>query len=239
MLRDLLRIEPDPHRIVAGAEQLHLADAWDAHQPVLDVQYAVVAQVRHVIAVVWRQQVHDHRQIRRTLDRRDAEAPDLFGQTRLGLRDAVLHQLLGLVRIGAELERDGERHQTVGRGLAAHVEHALDTVDRLLDRRCDRLSDDPRVRAGIVRAHHDLRRHDVRILGDRHHPQCKHPAQKDQHRQYAGEDRPIDEEAGNIHCGTRSKKLSVGQLSDWPRFRPSSQRCAAPESRRAARAAGR
>ena len=40
--------------------------------------------------------------------------------------DPVLNQLLRLVRIGAEPERDVERHQSVGGGLAAHVEHALD-----------------------------------------------------------------------------------------------------------------
>ncbi len=39
-LGDLLRIEPDAHRVVARAEQLHLADALDARQPVLDVEHA-------------------------------------------------------------------------------------------------------------------------------------------------------------------------------------------------------
>ena len=33
-LGDLLRIQPDAHRIVAGAEQLHLTDAFDARQPI-------------------------------------------------------------------------------------------------------------------------------------------------------------------------------------------------------------
>src|SRR5882724_4148849 len=44
-LCNLLRIDPDPHRIVAGAEQLHLADALDARQPILDVEDGIVAQV--------------------------------------------------------------------------------------------------------------------------------------------------------------------------------------------------
>ena len=35
---DLLRIEPDAHRVVAAAELLHVADAVEARQLVLDVQ---------------------------------------------------------------------------------------------------------------------------------------------------------------------------------------------------------
>ena len=118
-LGDLLRVEPDAHGVVAAAEQLHLADAVDAREAVLDVQHRVVAQVGHVVAVVRRQQMHDHGQVGRALDGRDAEAAHFLGQARLGLRDAVLHELLGLVGVGAELEGDGQRHQAVGGGLAA------------------------------------------------------------------------------------------------------------------------
>ena len=113
----------------------------------LTLQHRVVAQVGHVVAAVRRQQVHDHRQVGRALDRGDAEPAHFLGQARLGLRDAVLHQLLRLVGVGAELEGDGQRHQAVGGRLAAHVEHVLDAVDLLLERRRHRLGDHLRVGA--------------------------------------------------------------------------------------------
>ena len=51
-LGDLLRIEPDPHRIIAPAEQLHLPDAVEPRQSILDVEHRVIAQIVHVVAVV-------------------------------------------------------------------------------------------------------------------------------------------------------------------------------------------
>ena len=109
-LGHLARIEPHAHGVVARAEELHLAHAVDAREAVLDVEQRVVAQVRHVVALVGRHEVHDHREVGRALGGRDAEAAHFLGQARLGLRDAVLHELLRLVGIGAELEGDGQRH---------------------------------------------------------------------------------------------------------------------------------
>ena len=145
------------------------------------------------------------REVGRALDRGDAEAAHLLRQPRLRLRDAVLHQLLRLVGIGAELEGDGQRHQAVGRRLAAHVEHVLDAVDLLLDRRRHGLGDDLRIGAGILRAHHHRRRHDLGIFGDRQHAQREQAGEEDQDREHAGEDRPVDEEFGEVHgrCSPR------------------------------------
>jgi hypothetical protein len=173
-LRDLLRVEPDAHRVVAAAEDLHLAHAFDARERVLHVQHRVVAQVVDVVAVVRRDEVDHHRQVGRALDGRDAQAPHFLGQARLGLRDAVLHELLGLVGVGAEAERDGEREHAVGRCLAAHVEHAFDAVDLLFERRGNGFGDHLRVGARVLGAHHHRRRRDFRVLRDRQ------PAQRDQ-----------------------------------------------------------
>ena len=166
-LRDLLRVEPYPHGIVTGAEQAYLADAFDPGQTVLHIQHSVVAQIRHVIAVVRRQQMHDHGEVGRAFHRGDTKTPDFFRQTRFGLGDPVLHQLLCLVRIGAELERDGKRHQPVGRRLAAHIEHAFDAVDRFLDRCRDGCRDHLRIGAGILRRDDDRGRYDLGIFRDR------------------------------------------------------------------------
>ncbi len=193
-LRDLLRVEPDAHRVVAAAEDLHLAHAFDARQRVLHVQHRVVAQVVDVVAVVRRDEVDHHRQVGCALDGRDTEAPHFFGQARLGLRDAVLHQLLGLVGIGAEAEGDRERHHAVGRRLAAHVEHAFDAVDLLFERRGHRFSNHLGVGARVRCAHHHRRRRDFGVLRDRQTAQRNQARDQHQERQHAGKDRPVDEE---------------------------------------------
>jgi hypothetical protein len=53
--------------------------------------------------------VDDHHQVGRALGRGDAQAAHLLRQARLGNGDAVLHQHLRLVEVGAELEGDGQR----------------------------------------------------------------------------------------------------------------------------------
>ncbi len=212
MLGDPLRIQPDAHRIVARAEQLHVADALHAGEAILDVEQPVVAQVGHVVAAGRREQVHNHRQVGRALDRRQPQRAHLGGQARLGLRDAVLHQLLRLVGVGAQLEGDGQRHQAVGGRLAAHVEHAFDPVDGLLERRGDRLGDHLRIGAGVVRSHDDRRRHDVRILRHRQPAHRNQATEEDQQRQDAGEDRPVDEEFGEVHEALRYQFLRVAEV---------------------------
>ncbi|MCY1228762.1 hypothetical protein D9M72_410960 [compost metagenome] len=194
-LGGLLRVDPDAHRIVAAAEDLHLADAVDAGQPILDVQHTVVAQIVDVILPVRRDQVHDQRQVWRALDGGDAEAAHFLRQPRLGLRDAVLHELLGLIGIGAEFEGDRQSHQAVGGRLALHVEHAFDAVDLFFERCRHRLGDNGWVGARILRAHDDLRRHDFGIFGDRQTGHADQAGHEDQDRKNAREDRAVDEEA--------------------------------------------
>ena len=70
-------------------------------------------------------------------------------------------------RSRAEREGDRQRHRAVGCRLREHVEHALDAVDLLLERRGHGLGDDLRVGAGIRRADDDRRRHDARVFADR------------------------------------------------------------------------
>ena len=81
------------------------------------------------------------------------------------------------------------------RARRGHVGHALDAVDLLLERRRHRVGDDLRARAGIVRAHHDLRRRDVRKLRDRQQEIADRARQHHDDGDGRGEDRPADEEA--------------------------------------------
>ena len=50
----LVRIEPDAHRVVAGAEQLHVAHAGQARQRILHMQRRVVREVEIVARAVRR-----------------------------------------------------------------------------------------------------------------------------------------------------------------------------------------
>ena len=52
-------------------------------------------------------------EIGRGLARHDAEPLNLLGQARLGDGDAVLHQHLRFIEIGARFEGDGDRHPPV------------------------------------------------------------------------------------------------------------------------------
>ncbi len=113
---DLVRIQPDAHRVLAGAENLHLADAGQARQLILDLQRGVVAQVQRVVLAVGREQMHHQRQRRGLLLGGDAQAAHVFRQARFGLRHAVLHLHLRLVGIGAGAEGDGGHQHAVGAG---------------------------------------------------------------------------------------------------------------------------
>ena len=124
----------------------------------------------------------------------------MSGSARQRPVDPVLHRGLGDLGVGADLERDGQRQAAVGAGLRIEIEQVLDAVDLLLERRRHRLGDDARVGAGKLRPHHDLRRRDLRILGDRQLQDRQQADQEDEDRDHAGEARPVDEEAGDVHA---------------------------------------
>ena len=85
---------------------------------------------------------------------------------RHGQRHAVLHHDQRRVQIGAHVEGDRQRVGAVVAHLRRHVEHALDAVDLLLDRRGHRVGHDLGAGAGIGDRHLDRRRRDLGILGD-------------------------------------------------------------------------
>ena len=164
--RHFLRVEPDAHGVVTRAKDLDVAHAGQARQLVLDVEHGVVTQVHVVIALVRRHQMHHHGQVGRRLDGRHADLAHFLGQARQGALHTVLHLRLGLLDVGADLEGHGQHHRAVGRVLRGHVEHVLDAVDLLFERRGDGFGDHFRVSTRILRAHHHGWRHDVGIFGD-------------------------------------------------------------------------
>ena len=159
--RQPIGLHPDPHRVVAGAEDAHLADAGHAIERVDDVDVGVVGEEQRVVGLVRREQRHEHHRQAGDLAHREAELLDVGRQVRLRLRQPVLHVHLIDVRVGVDVERDRELHRAVVGVGRLHVEHVVDAVHLLLERRRDRLLDGDRVGAGVGGGDEDLRRHDV------------------------------------------------------------------------------
>ena len=192
--RDLVGVEPDPHRIVAGAEDPHITDAVELRQLVLHLQCRVIRDVELVARRVRRAQVDHHQHVGRVLLHDDTEPLYLLGKLRPRDSDAVLNENLCDIEIGAEGEGDRELQIAVRGRLAAHVEHVLDAVDLLLERGCDGIADDLRRGAGIGRADNNGGRRDLGILRHRQREIGGGADQDDEDRQDRGEDRPVDEE---------------------------------------------
>ena len=77
---NLVRVEPDAHRIVARTEDFHVARAGNAGQHILHLQRGVVAQIDLIVTAIGRKQVDDHREVGRLLDGRYSQPAHLFGQ---------------------------------------------------------------------------------------------------------------------------------------------------------------
>ena len=107
----LLRIHPDAHRIGAGAEHLDAADAWQAREHVDQVDRRVIAQIQAVVLAVRRIERDDLQDGGVFLLDADALRLHRLGQRRQGELHAVLHQHLVDVRIGADLEGDGQANR--------------------------------------------------------------------------------------------------------------------------------
>src|SRR5262249_16035879 len=80
---------------------------------------------------------------------------------------SVLRQHLRDVEVGADRERDGYGEIAIPGRLAVHVEHILDAVDLLSERRGDGAGDGLSGCAGLGRRDLHCRRNDFRILSDR------------------------------------------------------------------------
>ena len=193
----LVRIEPDPHRILAGAEHRDVADAGQTRQLVADIDGGVIAQEQAVIGRFRRRQRHEQQNRRRLLLHGDALVLHRLRQLRQRARHPVLHQHLREVEVGADLERHRQRIGAVGAAVGLHVEHVLDAVDLLLDRQRHRIDHGFCAGAGIAGGDLDRGRHDVGILGDGEPEQADAADQDHQDRDDVGKNRPLDEEFRN------------------------------------------
>ena len=189
-----LRIHPDPHRVLSGAHHVDVADAWQTSQLVDEVDCRVVPQIESVVPTVRRVE-RDKFQDRRGF-RANRHTLRLHRLRQLGhcILDAVLHQNLVHIRIGADLERHPQGvGAVIGTG-RLHVDHAFDAVHLELDRQSHGVDHGLGARSGIARRHLHGRRHDVGILRDRQAEDANRPDQHQHDCQHVGEDRVLDEE---------------------------------------------
>ena len=149
----LVRIEPDAHRIFAGAEHAGMTDAGDPRQLVDEVDRRVIAEIKPVVPAVRRAQRHHLQEGGRLLPHRHALRLHALRQGRQGAGDAVLHPDLRQVQVGAGLERDSQRVVAVAGARRLHVEHAFDAVDRALDRQRDGVDEGLRAAARKAGGH--------------------------------------------------------------------------------------
>jgi hypothetical protein len=86
---------------------------------------------------------------------------------RQGQVDPVLHVDLGKGRVGANLEEHVEGHVARRGARRVHVDHVVGAVDLLLDGRRHVIGHDLGIGAGVGCRNRNLRRRNIRVLGDR------------------------------------------------------------------------
>ena len=191
-----LRIEPDAHGVVEGAELARVADPWQARQGVAQVDLHVVGEEEPVEGPLGRQQVDREQHVGGLLAHRDPLLDHLDRQGRLGQGHAVLDIDGGDIRVGADGE--GDIQPIAARVVAGrvHVQHVIDAVDLGLDGRGHSLGEDLGVGAGVEGLHRDLGRHDVRELGHRQDLDGDEAGDDDHQGDHHREARAVDEEGG-------------------------------------------
>ncbi len=184
--------DPDPHRILARAEDRDVADARQAGQFVLQVDDAVIGEERLSKRLSGEVRV---RNMRTAVDCFCVVTPwtcTAWRQLRQRARHPVLDQHLRHVRIGADFEGDDQRIGAVACARRLHVDHAGHAVDLLLDGQRDRVHDDLGAGARIARRHRDRWRHDVRVLRDRQPGEANRADEHSHKRNDVGQDRTLD-----------------------------------------------
>ncbi len=190
-------VEPDAHGILAGAEDVDIADARHAREFILQMDRRVIGEIERIVARVGRIERDEEEDRGRFLLDRDALRLDGLRQRGERRSDAILHQDLREIDVGADLEGHGQRIAAVGSAGRLHVNHAFDAVDLLFDRLCHRLDQGLGAGAGVIGRHLNRRRGDVGIFGDRQAEQSDAADHEGQDGDDIGEDRPVDEEFRN------------------------------------------
>ena len=195
--RHLVRLQPDPHRERAGAEDVGALHAADGAQLRLhDARQVVGDLVR--IEVGRREAEIDRRELvvgRLQLDDRRLR---LGRQIVAHLRDLGLNLRQRGVGVVVELQVHGDRAERL-RARRFHVVDAVGAGDDALERRRDEAAHEVRVRADVGGRDADDRDVAARILPDAQRADRLQPRDEDDQVDDDREDRPFDEEIGELH----------------------------------------
>ena len=156
-----------------AAEDLHTRDALDAGELILKIDDGVVGQEVLAQLAAGRVDGDQHQRRRERLLHREAGGRHLRGKLRLRLVNAQLRQHLVDIGIGLDIEVDEELNDAVVGADGVHVDHVVDAVHLLLDRRRNRLRDGLGISARVGGGDKNFRRNDVRILRSRQREQAK------------------------------------------------------------------
>src|SRR5437764_13587313 len=161
--------------------------------------------------------MHDHCDVGRLFFRRHTDTLHLRREDGDRNGDAVLHQHLSGIEIGAEFESDTQRHGAVAGALRGHVEHVFNAVDLLFDWCRNRFRYHLCVVVRMVGRDLNGRWRDLGILGNWKRRKRDHPDERDDDADDAGKDRPVDKEVRKVHSAYPSAWLAVilGLWMEW------------------------
>ncbi len=197
-LRQLVRVQPHPHRVVLLPEELRLSHARHPLQFVDHLPLRVGAEEQVVVAARRRAERDDAQQRARRLGHLHPRALRLRRQGAGHGLHPVADVDRRLVRVGADVEARGQRQAAVA-DVGLQEQQVVHAVDRPLQRQRHRLRHARRVRPRIRRRHLHLRRHDLRILRDRQRADRDQAGERDHQRQHRRQHRTVDEGPGVQH----------------------------------------
>ena len=213
-LGELVRLHPQAHGVLPGAEHHDARDPGHARQLVVQVDVGVVGQEGRVVAPARRGERHQHERRGGGLFDRDPVVAHLGRQLRVRLRFPYLRQHLGDVGVDLDVEVHVQLQLAVVGVERVHVVHVVHPAHLLLDGGGHRLLDGLGVGADVGGVDVDLGRHDVRVLGGRQ-PEHSHDADDDgDDGDHDRHDRPVDEEL--CHKSTFPPKFAEPAVDDAP-----------------------
>ena len=214
----MIRVQPQPHRELALAEDDDVAHARDAFQRIANEPVEVVADEQRVVAVVLREEPVGAQEPAGVLGDGDAVRAHIGRHAAERLIHAILHVNSRQIRVAANLEDDVDRGEAGVGARRGHVEHALDAVDHLFERRGDRAFHGLRIGAGVERRHGYRRRRQLGIPRDGQRRNRHRPGEHDDERANGGQDRPANEELAE-HLPPLSALTTPGRLTSGCRGR--------------------
>ena len=151
---------------MATTHDFRQTDTANARQLINNIDGRVIHQEGVVVGALGGDQRNQQQGEGKLLLNRNTLSRHLFRQHSHGFRDAVLHQHIGHVEIGANLKGNPQGHLTIAGVSRFHIEHVLDTINLLLNRRGDRLLDINRIGTLVGGGDIDHGRGDFGVLGN-------------------------------------------------------------------------